>query len=99
MNTNDIIREFDEKFDHFNDDKETGKRICDCICDKEYDLEDVKDFLLHALQQQKKEILDCLPEENNYIEMVKFDPKKCELFVDGFNDCRDTFLKNLKNKQ
>lgn len=53
-------KEFDIKFDHFNDDKSLkgrGRRICDGYCEKAYDLEDIKSFLALKLENQGVEYI------------------------------------------
>jgi len=77
-NKEQILEEFDKKFDHFNDlyfgreenkkHKDVGKQICDSICEKHYDLRDVRKFLLKALSKTQQ---DTIEEEKEFLENIK----------------------------
>ena len=47
-----------------------------------------------ALKEQRKEILDCLSEKRNWDNTETF----VKDFDEGYNDCREEFLNNIKQK-
>lgn len=62
MKQEEWVKEFDIKFNHFNGEylgtDGNGKQIDDEICDKQYDLEDVKAFISQLLLQKEQEVRD-----------------------------------------
>jgi len=55
---------------------------------------DIKAFVLQALQEQREEILGCLPERRKLT--APFNLQR-DYEVMGHNDCREQFLNNLKD--
>ena len=55
MEKKDWKKEFDRKFNHFNADYVgtggSGKQICDSLCRKKYDLEDIKKFIKQLIRK------------------------------------------------
>jgi hypothetical protein len=83
-----ILREFEKKFSMaFN----LGT-VADNIT-----RQDIKQFILSALQRQMEEVKKCVPEEKFY-QIAPTSIKKHLLveYANGFNDCRSQLLTNLE---